>query len=591
MNRNKKLFQIVFIGTLLLLLVVVISYSSHKNGMEHPSIVPAEQRNSAARTGLHSSNRDIKTQELLDLPVSATSPTRKYATQKPFFPQTGENFSAGNASYQRESSLNKPYTRDSHSFQDTAATDFAIARTQTAPAPGRRGVSSGHKPSQITDGTTTRSESSDQLVQTPFSPYLASLTKEQAASLEKQLNGLSGRVEAAVLRALLPKSKKDINVEKYLSRRSNANSDETGNKQFATVSQQLAQQKTGIMRSMQQAFGPRAGKEAGQLMDSFEQELMSALNQPGQSNEQIRQKTNQISRKYNEKLQQLGQKHGLEKMKQERESKDSIFQQQLNKSYGSEMAEQLGDIMEKYRQKDLALAQQSGTLNEKEYYEQLYANQRSRHKEMETALLKNGKSLTGLIRAEDEEEGRVIGQALKQEQEGKELPRAYRASREEKEASARSVKTEREEKIRVAREIYGEQGIRQIDEVYTRYEAKKQEIMDNDETSLLEKQQQLRQARLDANQSLDRIQKSPEMKALRENRQVESSLQQLMQDPGFAQATPEQKTAFVQTARPILQEMYSKANAIVDDPNLSDEQKEQQIKALQEQAQRQLMGQ
>ncbi|MBR4354973.1 MAG: hypothetical protein IKP96_00120, partial [Elusimicrobiaceae bacterium] len=218
-------------------------------------------------------------------------------------------------------------------------------------------------------------------------------------------------------------------------------------------------------------------------------------------------------------------------------------------------------------------------------------NQRSRHKEMETALLKNGKSLTGLIRAEDEEEGRVINQALKQEQEGKELPRAYRASREEKEASARSVKTEREEKIRVAREIYGEQGIRQIDEVYTRYEAKKQEIMDNDETSLLEKQQQLRQARLDANQSLDRIQKSPEMKALRENRQVESSLQQLMQDPGFAQATPEQKTAFVQTARPILQEMYSKANAIVDDPNLSDEQKEQQIKALQEQAQRQLMGQ
>ena len=90
---------------------------------------------------------------------------------------------------------------------------------------------------------------------------------------------------------------------------------------------------------------------------------------------------------------------------------------------------------------------------------------------------------------------------------------------------------------------------------------------------------------------LARWQKSPEMKALRENRQVESSLQQLMQDPGFAQATPEQKTAFVQTARPILQEMYSKANAIVDDPNLSDEQKEQQIKALQEQAQRQLMGQ
>lgn len=426
--------------------------------------------------------------------------------------------------------------------------------------------------------------------QAAFSPYMAALTKEQAAALEKQLDGLSGRVEEAVLRALLPKSKKDANIEKYLSRSPSrqAETAQTGG-QFAPVARQIAQQKAGIMQSMQQAFGPKAAQEAGQLMDAYQHELLGALNQPGQTAEQLRKQASQISRKYNEKLQKLGEKHGLERMKQEQEKKDSVFQQKLAQAYGPETAGQLGGIMEKYRQQELALAQQG--LTAEEFYKQALANQRARRKEMENFLLQNGQSLKGLHRAEDEEERRAVAQALKAEEEGQTAPQAYRATDEEKAIFGNNLKQERTEKVKIAQEMYGAEGVARIREVYNRYADETEKIMNDTETSRLEKQQQLMKARQEANQALERIQNNPQMRQLREERQVASTLDRLMQDPAVAKASPEQKEAFKQAARPVLQQMYAQINDIAADPNLSDAQKQQRISEVQQQAQRQLAGQ
>ncbi|MCQ2411116.1 MAG: hypothetical protein MJ053_06615, partial [Elusimicrobiaceae bacterium] len=129
-------------------------------------------------------------------------------------------------------------------------------------------------------------------------PYTASLPKKQRGALEKQLNGLSDKVEEAILRAMLPKSKKDMNIEKYLSRNSQTAQEGTSSQNagpFASVDRQLARQKTGIVKSMKEAFGTKAANQAGKLMDGYRQELMGMLNQPGLTTEQIKEKTRQIS--------------------------------------------------------------------------------------------------------------------------------------------------------------------------------------------------------------------------------------------------------------------------------------------------------
>lgn len=427
---------------------------------------------------------------------------------------------------------------------------------------------------------------------TPFSPYMAALTKEQAEKLDKQLNGLSDRVEAAILRAFLPKSKKDTNIEKYLSRQKGETSAQNTSSAspFAGVANQLNRQKTGLVESMKNAFGDKAAGQAGRIMDSYQKEIMNVLNQPGQTQQQIQQKTRQISQKYNKQLQKLSEKSGLERMTQERTQQDRSFQDDLAKSYGSDMAGQLGEVLEKYRQKDLELAQTQG-LSAQEYYDQLLANQRQRRKEMENLLTQNGKSLNGLLEAENKQERTQIDQQLQDEQSGKTLPRAYHASEEEKTAFSNGLQQERSDKAQAAQAMYGQTGADLINNVYDRYYKEASAIMDDEQTSLVEKQQQLMQARQKANAEIERIQNTPQMKTLRENKQVEETLTQLFKDPGLAQATAEQKAQFEKTARPVLHQMFERINAIAADSTLTDEQKQQQIQAVQQEAQHQLSGQ
>ena len=382
-----------------------------------------------------------------------------------------------------------------------------------------------------------------------------------------------------------------MNVEKYLSRTqasgATANAEQNP---FAAVSHQFAQQKNTLMASMNQAFGPQAARETGQVMDAFEQELMQTLSQPTQSAEQKRQKTNQVIRKYNTQLQKLGEKHGLAKMNQERLTKDNHLQQKLAKSYGNEIAGQLGHVMDKYRQKELALAQQPN-LTQQERYQQFLENQRLRRQEMEQVLLKNGQSLKALQQAEDEEERQTIQQALQDEESGKTAPQVYRPTQDEKATFNNSIKKEQNDKVRIAQAMYGQEGSTRIQEIYDQYAQKTQEIMDNPETSRLEKQQQLMKARQETNQALERLQKNPEMKQLRENKQVESTLQQLMQSPEVAKATAEQKAELAAAARPVLQRMYARINEVAENDKLSDAEKQRHIQAIQEEAQRQLSGQ
>ena len=422
-----------------------------------------------------------------------------------------------------------------------------------------------------------------------FSPYMAALSPKEAESLNKKLEGLPGAIEAAILRALLPKSKKDTNIEKYLARHSSSENGGKSATPFASVEKQFATQKASIMGSMKKSFGTKAANQAGQIMDAYQQEISNVLNQGNLTPEQMKQKTAAINNKYNEKLKKLSEKSGMEKLKEDREKQDSAFEQNLANAYGSDIAGQLGDIMSKYREQGLQLAQQPDMTVE-EYYKQALANERAKHKEMQDMLLANGKSLQGLRKAEDEEEKRILAQLKKDEDEGKVVPQVYQVSDEEKTARAEDRKIERDEKHRVALEVYGEEGAAVIDNIYNKYNKRVEEILNDTETSELEKRQAQEQARREANEQLAKVQQDPQMRELRENKQVDTTLSQLMKDPAFERATPQQLAEFEEQARPLLHDMFARINEVNDNPNLSDVQKEQQIRSIQTEFQRQLAG-
>lgn len=423
----------------------------------------------------------------------------------------------------------------------------------------------------------------EQRMQGVFSPYLTSLTKEQSEALTKQLTGLSSRVERAVLQALMPKSRKDANIEKYLQRNSSYSANSGP---FGSVMEQMAAQKAGIMNSMNGAFGKDAANEAGKLMDAYQKELAAALSQPGQTQEQLAQKTRAIGEKYEKELQELGKTHALKEFEDKQQQKDGIFQARLAGAYGADIASQAEQIMASYRDKDLQLAMAG--LPQDEYYARYLENQRARRKELEQLLLENGKSLRGLQEAEDEGERLRVAQALKDEEEGKTLPKEHHFDDKTIATAANDLQRERSEKLELAERIYGDVGGAEINAIYDRHETLMGEIMQSN-LPLTVKQQRIMEVRQQTNAQIEALQKTPKMQAAREQGQVNSTMAQLMQDPGVANASPEEKAAFEAYARPVLQDMFHRMNAI-SDSDLPEDVKQKQIQALQDRAQRQLSG-
>lgn len=416
-----------------------------------------------------------------------------------------------------------------------------------------------------------------------FSPYLASLTPEAAASLKRQLTGLSSRVERAVLQAMLPKSRKDANIEKYLKRNSSYSADAGP---FASVENQMNVQKTGIMNSMNGAFGKEAADEAGKVMDAYQKELMGALSQKGLTQELAAQKAREIGQKYEKELEKVGQKYALKEFKEQREAKDSTFKNQLAQAYGADIAGQAGDILASWREKDMQLA--LARLSEEEYYKQQLENQRALHKDLEQMLLQNGQSLQGLQSAENEMERLRVEQALKDEEEGKTLPKEHYFDEKTIAAASADLQRERSEKLELATRMYGETGGEAVSAIYDQHEARMSEVMHSN-LPFSAKQKKMMEIRQDTNAQIEALQKSPEMREAREQEQVNSTMEQLMKDPGVVNASPEEKAAFERLARPVLQDMFHRINE-VSDSDLPTDEKKRRIAALQERAQRQLGG-
>lgn len=417
-----------------------------------------------------------------------------------------------------------------------------------------------------------------------FAPYLNSLTKEQADSLNRQLTGLSSRVERAVLQAMLPKSRKDANIEKYLQRNSSYSASAGP---FAGVMEQMSAQRAGIMKSMNSAFGQEAADEAGKVMESYQKELLAALSQPGLTQEQAAQKTREIGAKYEKELQNIGQKHALKDFEAKQMEKDNSLQESLAGAYGADFAAQAEGILSSWREKDMQLA--LAGLSKEEYYKQQLENQRARRKDLEKLHLQYGYPLDTLHKWENDWEEKTVNDALRDEEEGKTLPVNHHFDDKTITAVSNDLKAERNEKLELAERIYGEAGGAAVNAIYERHEARMTEIMNSDRP-LSDKKKEMQQVRQETNAQINALQRSPEMRQAREREQVNTTMEQLMQDPGLANASPEQREAFEQHARPVLQDMFRRMNEIAES-DLPNDEKQRQIAALQERAQRQLSGQ
>ena len=592
MENNKRLFQLGLLIIVLLAMGLALMRTTTYNRSAQTRQVSSAQEEQLERQSI----ADLKDQEILGLPPqeddSLTREQKRALAVQRYVRRPGRL-----ALNEQDYTLNPAALQNPYAQLPSVSTGGGMSSSGTyrpkglsAANYGQYGSSYSGSGAPAAQGPGVYRPTVEEQMQAErnraFAPFMTAVPKEQQKRLETQLKGLSSGIDRAVAKALLPKSKKDANIEKYLQR--NASPQAVAAGPFAPVLDQVAAQKSGVVNSMGQTFGPQAAQEASKVMDSFQNEMTSAVTAPGQTPQQIAQKVKEVTKKYEQKLQKMTQDNGFKKFEQERIAKDNLLKEEIGKQYGSEIAALASEKIDAARAKDMQLARQG--LPAEEYYKQQLANQRDRRKALEDIILKNGKSTKGLFAAEDEVERRDIEQKLQDEEDGKTLGRSYKAGEKELAAIDHSLNQERKEKLQTAGQIYGEEGARKIDAIYQKYYDDYMKIWNDPDSSKTSKQQASMKLRQDVNKQLEEVQNDPQMQEARLDRQVESSLSQLMQDPNVSRAPAEQQEALAQKARPVLREMYQKVNEIASS-NLPDAEKQKRMEQAQAEAQRKLSGQ
>lgn len=599
MEKNKRLLKFaLFVVVLLAVAVALLRILAYNASSAQQAQLQQEKH--IERRMLE----DLKNEEILGLPAPSAAPIAKqekramavqrYARRpevalnpRDYTLSAGNNFQqpsyaalpsvsagvslpSGNYTYHP-----KGFSPGNYGQYGSSAGSYASSAPETAPYQQAPGV---YRP--------TAQEAVEAERERAFSPFLTGMNRKQQEQLQNQLKGLSSNIDRALAKALMPKSKKDANIEKYLQRNASPAAASAG--PFAPVLDQVASQKAGVVQSMGNAFGQEAAQEAGQVMDDFQNEMASAVNNPNMNPQQIAEKVKQVAQKYEQKLQKMSNDNSFKKFQQERIEKDNLLKAEISKKYGSEIAAQANQVIDAAREKDMQLAMQG--LPAEEYYNRQAENQNARRKALEDIITKNGKSTQGLFEVENKLADEEVKKARQDEKEGKVLGRSYRASPAELKAREKSLNPNRKENVKKAGEIYGEEGALRVDAIYEKYQDEYMKIWQDPDTSKTDKEDASNKLRQSVNKELDDLQNDPQLKEARLNRQVDTSLAQIMKDPNIQQASPEQKAELEKRARPVLREMYEKVNQVMAS-DVPDAEKQKQIQQIQAEAQRKLSGQ
>ncbi len=461
----------------------------------------------------------------------------------------------------------KPYLASSDAPATPSSTAATVTRTSMRAQGGNRTASLSAGRAVSGENVPAQKDKKSSLV-----PYLAGLSKEQAEAFNKRLDTLTDKIQAAVSRALAPKSKKEENIEKYLARHSEGTGTAQTAGKFASVARQISRQKAGIMQSMQEAFGDKAARQAGQLMDAYQNELLAALNREGLTSQQLQQQARQISEKYNNKLQELGKQSGLEKFKSDAQQQDATLQRNLATPYGEELAGQIGDVLAQYRQQELDLLQQPD-LNAEDFFKQQLELQAKCDENVKNLLLQNNQPVGPYLNL------RRPNQQTKENEE--ELPPAV-YSQQQQDNYNNQVAAQTDEMLQRVQQTFGEEGRTRLTPIVEEYRQRVADIMASKETSVDRKNEQLAQVNREMNDKY-----KTEVVEL----QVNEQLTQMFQNPALAQVSAQERAELEQQARPILKDMYERAQVIMENADLTPAQREQQLKQLEAEAMRKLTGQ
>lgn len=590
MEKKKTLLLLGILIVLLLAMGIAFLRTNSSPQRLAPAEVsqPRDYRNNWVRKGAVPSQKmeDLKEEEILGIPASRADAERRVAPTPDLPSPTnadGQKFQ-NNRPYVPERISGRPgnvYHSTDQAFQE--GNNSRPYRDFNRYSGGGNSGLSGQGPALAESGL-----SSQERIKEMVSPFLGGLSKKQASDLNRSLNEMPARIERAILRAMLPKSKKDANIEKYLQRnRADGTTTTQESGPFAEVLNQVASQKANIVKSMGNAYGAAAAKDAGKVMDAYQKELSNTLNNSaGKTPEQVAQQARQLSQKYNEKLEKVSQQRGLEKYKNELIEKDNAFLADIERSYGSEVASKMGQTFEQARQRELELAQAG--LSPEEYYQQLVEEQDRRRKEAQNVVTSSGQSLKGYFDAEDKKVQKLLSDLQEDEAQGKTVPVVYRASQPEVDSRVADVLKQKESILPKVQPMYGQEGAQRVEKIYQSYEQEVRDLWEDAQTTYEEKIRRQEEARQKANRQLEELQRSPEMRQALENNQVETALTQIMQDPSLANASAEERAALENAARPILRDMYAEINALPE--NLSPQERDRKIKEIQQQAQQRLSG-
>ena len=588
MEKNKKLLQLGFI--IIVLLALGLAF------MKTTGAGSASRRTAGTRQAAvprQPTLEELKNEEFLGVAPSGQVAGRyQNAPQQTTHRQGNTYYPASNAPQTglnqgdytlRAPTVNKPY---SGSYSGSGAPYMG----QTMPA-NYGSYRAGVPGNTVSGGTNnsaapgvyqpTREEALRRERANAFAPYLAGANKDKQKQLSKQLETLSSGLDRAIAKALLPKSKKDANIEKYLQRNSSRG---VSAGPFAPVLDQVAAQKDSVVQSMTQAYGKQAGAQAGRMMDSFQKEMASAVNAPGQTQQQIANKVREVANKYQQKLEKMSQDNGFRQFEQERLTKDNQLKEALAKQYGSQIAGEAAQAIDAARAKDMQLARQG--LPAEEYYKQQLENQRVRRGQIEKVIHQHQMPLDGLRKIEDGMQMEEVQRQLADEEGGKVLPRKHKMTDAQLNAVRGDLQQQRNSLVGNAQQIYGEAGAREIDALLQKYQQDYMELANNQEISAAEFDKKAMELRLKVNQDIQARQDSPQMKEARVNKQVDA----IMRDPSVAQLSAEQKQALRSHAHDVLAATFEKIDKI-NASNLSNAEKQKQIQQAQAEAQRQLSGQ
>jgi len=603
MRDDKALLKFLLLTLGMMILGVaswrIMTYSSHDGNGGLFSSSASFVRGKSQRTSEQQRRSQVsrlKTQEILDSNAVSTAVKQEPSEEQKNVSSMVKSAhpSAWNNFVPREV---RDYSRLTAAQPDAPA--FEPSRESAAQLAGRPTASAAGSGVQAQTGETAPPAS----VAGNFSAFSAGRDKERAEmlssylkpnreiedKLNRTLDNLAFNIQSAIDKVIKPQSKKAQNIEKYRQKSSSAAAGATAKSDnpFTDMLAQVAAQGDSIVQNTTKAFGNKAGNEMASLMSEFQRELSAAVNTPNATKAQMAEKVKDVSKKYQEKINKLSEKQQYDKFVQDRIEQDNKQKQELSQFYKGEVMDQLGTILDKAREKELALALQN--LPEQEYWNEVLKNNYQMQADMRDTIKKAGAPLDYFNKWMDNKEAERIKQQVKAEEEGLVPSYADVLPEEKLKARQETWKKEKQDLYGQLLNGYGKEGAEEFNEMYREYENKMLNLAKTpmSDAKRLEQEMLLRK---EYNDKIAQWQKTPHARQMAVTQGATNVLNSIFeQNPAIAR-DPQQRAQFEAQSRPVIEQAMAQILDVQNNEKMSPEQKQREIDKIQKDLEHTLSG-